>query len=182
MAPRGRGTWNRKGPLLIEAGQHERHAMGLLGKTVQALNTAKENVHPNKHPRLSKQLENVSKQATSALQAWGETSRRWQAAAQVDFAVSQGAREREASSQLPDKVIERLDLFVSGHRSGGISPTSQEGTPPDGGTCWRGDRKLRERTYTVGGHVISERQNGSWYQTAEAVKILYHLQVRKERV
>ena len=83
----------------------------------------------------------------------------------MDFAVSQGARERGASSQLPDKVIERLDLFVSGHRSGGISPTSQEGTPPDGGTCWRGDRRLRERTYSVGGHVISEQQNGSWYRT-----------------
>ena len=182
MAPRGQGSWNRKRPLLIEAGEHERDAMGLLGKTVQALEAAKENIHPKKLPRLSKQLDTVSQQATSALQALAKTSSRWQAAAQVDFAVSQGARERDASSQLPDKVIERLDLFVSGHRSGATSSTSQEGTPPDAGTCMRGGRELRARTYTVGGYEISYPKNGAWYQTSEAVQILYDLQVAKARI
>ena len=46
----------------------------------------------------------------------------------------------------------------------------------------RGSRELRERTYIVGGHEIREPQNGSWYQTSEAVKILYDLKIKGSRI
>jgi hypothetical protein len=70
---------------------------------------------------------------------------------------------------------ERLQEYNAGVSSSGRTSPTPMATNDELGTSSRGGHVVRLRTISVEGCEIPQPQNGSWYQTSEAVRILYEL-------
>jgi hypothetical protein len=103
------------------------------------------------------------------------SSGQWQWAARVDFAVREGVRAVLTPELTPQLVSQTLHQYAEGESSKDTALPVQDLTVRDATSSIRGGREVRLRTFYLDGHVIKEPANGVWYQTSEAVRILYEL-------
>ena len=81
-----------------------------------------------------------------------------------------------------DGLVEKLQSYNDSHTSG-ENPTPTEPDMDCDNLCSiRGGHEVRLRTIQVQGHLIPQPLNGAWYQTSEAVKILYDLKQENKRI
>ena len=182
MAGNGRGSRNTKLDQWKEAGHHEGLALRVVANLQNELHKARENLHPNKLSQHDKSLKTIEQDLQVVQRALGKSSRQWQRAAQVDFAVRESVRAVLTPALTPELVSEKLQLYAGGQSSSAAGLPVQDFTVRDATSSIRGGRPVRLRTFEVDGHVIMEPANGVWYQTSEAVRILYELKQTGARI
>jgi len=182
MAGNGRGSRNPKLDLWREAGHHQELAMRVVANLQNELHKARENLHPNKLSKSDKSLKTIEQDLQVVQQALHKSNRQWQRAAQVDFAVREGVRAVLTPALTPKLVSEKLQQYVEGASSSAAGLPVQDFTVRDATSSIRGGRPVRPRTFKLDGHEIMEPANGEWYQTSEAVRILYELKQTGARI
>ena len=138
--------------------------------------------NPNKVRKHDKSLKTIEQDLQVVQRALHKTSRQWQRAAQVDFAVREGVRALLTPALTPELVCEKLQLYAGGQSSSAAGLPVQDFTVRDATSSIRGGRPVRLRTFDVDGHVIMEPANRVWYQTSETVRILYELKQTGARI
>ena len=182
MAGNGRGSSNVLRQQLKTAGHHEQLTLRAVANLQNQLHHARENLHPNKLRKLDKSLEKIEQGLQVVGRALQRSSGQWQRAARVDFAVREGVRAVSTPQLTPELVSETLHQYAEGESSGDTALPVQDLTVRDATSSIRGGREVRLRTFNLDGHVIKEPANGEWYQTSEAVGILYELKQTGARV
>lgn len=182
MSGHGRGSINHKLDTWREAGKHEELALQLLGSAVDALENAKENMRPNKLRKARQEVDMAAEKAAVALQVVQQTAHAWQGAARVNYAVRAEVTEMRRAGLTDETVVQTLQEYKNGASSGDKSCPTQVGSMVDCGTSIRGAYEVRQRVITVDGHEIMAPSRGAWYQTSEAVRILYDLRQRNIRI
>ena len=99
----------------------------------------------------------------------------------MDFAVRQSVRAELTTELTPQLLSEKLQQYVHAESSSAAGLPVQDLTGRDAASSIRGGRSVRLRTFDVDGHQILEPANGVWYQTSEAVRILYELKQTGKR-
>ena len=146
------------------------------------LDNAKENIEPNQLRKVRKEVRKAAEMTAVALQAVQKTAHTWQSAARVNYAVRAQLTELRRTGLTDDTVMKTLQEYNNGDSRGDKSSPMQVDTMVDSGTSIRGAYEVRQRTITVDGHEIVAPSRGTWYQTSEAVQILYDLRQRKTRI
>lgn len=182
MSGNGRGSINAKLDTWRSAGKHQELALQLLDSAVHGLENAKENVPPNKLRKVHQQLDTAAQQAAVARQALQKSGQQWQRAAKVDYTVRSEVTAIRRTGLGDDGAMKTLQEYNAGDSRGEKSCPTPMDTDVDGGTSIRGGYEVRQRTITVEGHQIMGPSRGSWYQTSEAVRILYDLRQRNIRI
>ena len=106
MAGNGRGSRNSKLNQWKEAGHHEGLALRVVANLQNELHNARENLHPNKLSKHDKSLKKIEQDLQVVQRALDKSSRQWQRAAQVDFAVREGVRALLTPALTPELVCE----------------------------------------------------------------------------
>ena len=108
MAGNGRGSRNPKLDQWKEAGHHEGLALRVVANLQNELHKTRENLHPNKLSKSDKSLKTMEQDLQVVQRALHKSSRQWQRAAQVDFAVREGVRAVLTPALTPQLVSEKL--------------------------------------------------------------------------
>jgi hypothetical protein len=140
------------------------------------------NVRPSQLRQVRKAIDMAAEKAAVAQQVLQKTGQAWQRAAKADYAVRSELTEMRKTTLTDEAAMKTLEEYNDGDSSGEKSCPTQMDTVVDCGTCVRGAYEVRQRTITVEGHEISAPARGTWYQTSEAVRILYDLRQRKTRI
>ncbi len=172
---------SKAGP--VEGGRSSQGlALRVVANLQNELHKARENLHPNKLHKSDKSLKTIEQDLQVVQRALHKSSRQWQRAAQVDFAVREGVRAVLTPALTPKLVSEKLQQYVEGASSSAAGLPVQDFTVRDATSSIRGGRLVRPRTFKLDGHEIMEPANGEWYQTSEAVRILYELKQTGARI
>ena len=182
MAGHGRGSINLQLDKLRTAGHHEHLTLRVVEKLKDQLHDAAENLHPNKIRKYQKALKEMDGDLQVVQQALHKSGEQWRRAARVDFAVRQSVRAELTTELTPQLLSEKLQQYVHGESSSAAGLPVQDLTGRDAASSIRGGRLVRLRTFDVDGHQILEPANGVWYQTSEAVRILYDLKQTGKRL
>jgi len=182
MAGNGRGSRNVKLDLLREAGHHEQLSLRVVANLQNELHHARENLHPNKLRKHEKSLRKIEQDLQVVQRALHKSSRQWQRASQVDFAVRESVRAELTPALTPQLVSQKLQQYAEGESSSDAGLPVPDSTVRDAASSIRGGRTVRLRTFCLDGHEIMEPANGVWYQTSEAVRILYELKQTGARI
>ena len=164
MAGNGRGSLNARLNKLQDAGLHEELSLRMVG-----------NLHPKKLAKHQKILQEMAENLKVAHKTLKKTSGQWRRATQVNFAVQQCFRAVPIPSLTPQCVADRLQQFSAGESNSASCLPLQETRTSDASSSIRSDRDMRLRTFKLDGPVANQPANGSWYQTSEAVEILYEI-------
>ena len=182
MAGRGRGSINAKLDTFRSAGELQEFAVNLLANAVELGQQAKENVGPNRARRQENLLDMMVHQTALAQETFKTTANAWQKAANVHHAVKQLVSEAPPQTFTQEGLVEKLQGFNHSRSTGeNTIPTGVDMDCDSNGSI-RGGHQVRLRTFDVQGHRTLEPRNGAWYQTSEAVKILYDLKHSKARI
>ena len=182
MAGRGSGSINTKLDTFRAAGEHQEYVSKVLSNTLADLQKAKENVAPNRARYRENLLNRVVHQTALAQATLQKTSDAWLAAANVDFAVKQLVSEAPPETCTHEGLVQKLQSYNDSHASGKNPTPTGPDMDCDSLCSIRGGHEVRLREIEVQGHRIPQPRNGAWYQTSEAVKILYDLRQNNKRI
>ncbi len=182
MAGNGRGSINTKLDTFRSAGEHQEYICKVLGNTLEDLQKAKENVAPNRARHRENLLNRVVHETALAQATLQQSCDAWRAAANVDFAVRQLVREAPPETCTHEGLVEKLQSYKDSHASGEKPTPTEPDMDCDSLCSIRGGHEVRLRTIEVQGHLNPQPRNGAWYQTSEAVKILYDLKQENKRI
>ena len=157
MSGHGRGSRNPKLDQWKEAGHHQGLALRVVANLQNELHKARENLHPNKLRKSDKSLKTIEQDLQVVQRALHKSSRQWQKAAQVDFAVREGVRAVLTSALTPKLVSEKLELYAEGESSSAACLPVQDFSERDATSSIRGGRPVRFPTSSSrGGEKMSQ--------------------------
>lgn len=182
MAGHGSGSINTKLDKLRSAGEHQEYVCKMLSNTLEDLQKAKENVAPNRARQRQNLLNKVVHQTALAQETLQKTSDAWRGATNVNFAVKQRVQEAPPETCTHEGLVEKLQSYNDSHARGENPTPTGPHMDCDNLCSTRGGHVVRLRTIQVQGHLIPQPLNGAWYQTSEAVKILYDLKQENKRI
>jgi hypothetical protein len=177
MAGHASGSINRQRDTFRSAGEHQEYAFKLLDLCLADLHKAKDNVGANRVRAQEMLLQKVVDQTTLAQATLLKTAHAWRAAANVDSAV-----RRRVQTCTREGLVEALRSYNDSPPSGEITTPTGQDMDYGSASSVRGGHEVRLRTTEVRGHQIHSPLNGAWYQTSEAVRILYDLKHSNSRI